>query len=71
MEIIYSPHAKKRLRERKISKAAVIQTIKKPDKELSSDRNRIIAQRYFGNRILEVIYVKENNQIVIITLYYL
>jgi len=69
MEIIYSPHAKKRLRERKISKTAVILAINNPDKELLGDRNRIIARRRFGNRILEVIYVKENNQIVIITLY--
>lgn len=71
MKIIYSPHAKKRLRERKISKATVILAIKDPDKELLGDRNRIITRRRFGNRILEVIYVKENNQIIITTLYYL
>jgi len=71
MEIIYSPHAQKRLRERKISKVVVVLAVQNPDNQLLGERNRVIVQKHFGTRTLEVIYVVEANKIVIITLYYL
>lgn len=71
MKIIYSPHAQKRLWERKISKDAVFLTIQSPDQQTLADRGRMIVRKNLGNRILEVIYVIENNKIIVITLYYL
>ena len=71
MEIIYSSHAQKRMRERKISKTDVVLTIRDPNKQTSADRNRIIIQKKFGIRTLELIYVIENSKIIVITLYYL
>lgn len=71
MKIKYSFHAKKRLKERKINKAAVLQVLAKPDNKVCVERNRIIANKEFEGYNLEVVYVVENNRIVIITLYYL
>jgi Domain of unknown function (DUF4258) len=71
MEIVYSQHARKRMNERKISKVAVYTTLVNPDKKLLAERDRAIARKKFKNRTLEVIYVVENNKIIIITLYYL
>lgn len=71
MQIKYSPHAKKRFVERKIIGAEVMLTLVEPDNKVYSERNRIVANKRFKDYTLEVVYVIENNQIVIITFYYL
>lgn len=71
MKIKYSPHAKKRLRQRRISKIQVQLTLADPDTTASVDRNRLIARKKLNGKTLEVIYVKEKDAIIIITLYYL
>ena len=71
MEITYSPHAKKRLRERNIHKSEITLVLAKPDSKVYSGRNRIIVNKKFKQHILEVIYVIESGKIIIITTYYL
>lgn len=46
-------------------------TLVEPDNKVYSERNRIVSNKRFKDYTLEVVYVVENNQIVIITLYYL
>ena len=70
MKIKYSPHARIRLRERDISVAQVRLTLANSDSVGKVDRNRLIARKKLNGATLEVIYVVENNQIIIITLYY-
>ena len=69
MKIKYSPHARKRLAQRKIKPGDVEMLIHRPDSIVSADRNRQIARKKIKDKILEIIFVEENNQIVIITLY--
>ena len=71
MPIKYSPHANKRSRQRGISKRHVKLTLLKPDIILPADRNRLMARKKLNGKTLEVIYVKENAKIIIVTLYYL
>jgi hypothetical protein len=67
LEIRYSPHAKKRLRERGISENQVRLTLANPDKVSSADRDRFIVRKKMKQKSLEVIYVKENGKIIIRT----
>lgn len=71
MKIQYSPHAKKRQKERKVVASEVLSTVTNPDNLVYGDRNRIIANKKFKSYTLEVVYVVEHKQIIIITLYYL
>jgi len=69
MQLKYSPHAKKRLRQRKISKILVLKTLANPDKKVLSYRNRFIVNKKFKSYTLEIVYVIEDGQIEVITLY--
>ncbi len=71
MKIIFSDHAKKQLVERKIPKKIVLETIKNPQNKLKSFKNRELLQKRFGGKILEVVIVKEDSVVTIITQYYL
>ena len=71
MKVLYSPHAKKRLLDRKISGAEVLLTLFEPDNQVYAERSRIIANKKFKSYTLEVVYVVEDNDIIIVTLYYL
>ncbi len=71
MKIKYSPHAKKRLKERKINKSGVTLVLTKPDNKVFGGRNRIIVNRKFKDYTLEAVYVIEGGEIIVITLYYI
>ena len=71
MKIVYSPHAQKRMIERRISKSQIRLTLLDPDLVLQSSRSRLIARKQFGPTTLDIIYVVEHNQTVVITLYLL
>lgn len=71
MKIIFSDHAKSQRIERKISKKFVLETVKNPQTRLKSFRNRTLLQKRFSDKILEVVTVIEDNNLVIITQYWL
>lgn len=71
MKIKFSPHAKKRLKQRSVSESQARLTILNPDFTLAADRNRIIARKKLNGKSLEVVYVKENGKVIVITLYYI
>jgi len=69
MEIIFTEHAKDRLKKRKIIKDEVINTIKYPEKT-KKEKRRYYAQKDIGRGKIEVVYEKEK-YIKIITLYWI
>ena len=71
MKVIFTTHAKIRLEERGIPVSFIKQAIRSPDNEKLTFGNRIQIQKKFGNKVLEIIYARYFNKIIIITLYYL
>lgn len=69
--IIFSEHAKQQNERRKIPVEFIYQAIDDPDQELPSYKDRKLVQKSFGDKILEVVIVKENDTIIVITQYYL
>jgi len=69
--IIFSDHAENQRRIRKIPKIKILKTVKHADEILYSYKGRELHRRKFGNKILEVVTVTENENITIITQYYL
>jgi len=57
------------VKQRKLSKNKIEKVILQPDKSLPSFKGRFVAQKNFSGNILEVVYKKENNHIVILTAY--
>lgn len=71
MNIEFSDHAKKQIKERKIQKSRVTSVVKKPTRKVKSFGNRMLLQKRFGSKILEVVTVGEKSQVTVITAYYL
>ena len=67
MRIIFSEHSLLKLKQRNIAKQKVIQTIRKPDVVLPSLSKRALAYKKFGALYLKVVFIKENDTIVVIT----
>ena len=70
MNIEFSEHAKDQNKKRKIPIRWIKETVVAPNEIAKSYRNREIRKRQFDGKILEVITVKENNSIVIVTQYF-
>lgn len=71
VKIIFSDHANNQLIERKIPKKYILETIKNPENNLKSFKNRRLLQRQFSGRILEVVTIKEEDFLTVITEYWL
>ena len=69
--IEFSNHAKEQYKKRKIPKRQIVRTVENPEKLFKSFRRRTVRQRRFGEKILEVVTIIENEKIVVITQYYL
>lgn len=71
MKIIFSDHAKRQNLFRKIPKKSILETLKNPDTVVRSFRNRRLRQKRFGDKILEVVTITEENTVTIVTQYWL
>jgi len=71
VKIKLSDHAKKQRIERKIPLEQVMQTIKNPKNKAKSFKDRGLLQKEFGDKILEVVTVKEKDTTIVVTQYYL
>lgn len=71
VKIIFSDHAKGQKFERKIPKKFILETVRNPQNKLKSFRSRELLQRQFGGKILEVVTVTEDDDLIIITQYWL
>ncbi len=71
MIFIYTKHANLRIKQRNLSTRQIERTILSPDRILPSFQERLLVQKKFGPKILEVVYQKEGKKIVILTAYWL
>ena len=72
MDIEFSQHSLDQLKERSsITKSMVLETLSRPDKTAQSYRGRELHQKQYGKLLLEVVAVKEDNKIIVITQYFL
>jgi len=71
MIIKFTNHAKYRILERKIKFIDIKTALKNPDYHSRTFDNKMIVRKSFGDDTLEIIYTKEKNTILIITVYYL
>jgi len=69
--IIFTNHVNVRMIERKITKEMVRQVVNSPDNTFRDAKNRIIAQKEFGRKIIEVIYAFNGENEIVLTCYYL
>ncbi|MDP3934966.1 MAG: DUF4258 domain-containing protein [Candidatus Giovannonibacteria bacterium] len=69
--IIFTDHALRRMRERKISKAQVSMVLEHPESAESEEGNIKILRKKFENRALEIVIETGKNKIIVVTLYWL
>jgi hypothetical protein len=68
--IIFTKHALLKLKQRRISKEAVAETLKSPDYTCSGYSERTIGYKKFDTLYLKVIYKIENHNVIVITQYW-
>ena len=68
--IIFTKHAKDRMRERGILKSDIEKVILNPDK-IQREDGRVTASKKINKEILEIVYVIENHNKIILTCYYI
>jgi hypothetical protein len=72
MEVKFSRHALDQLKIRsRITKPIILDALKKPDKSLQSFRGRLLYRKQYGKEVLEVVVIKEDNKLIVITQYFL
>lgn len=70
MTIIFSLHARRKIEQRKLDEVNIIETIQSPDFVESTYDNRQLVEKNFGKLNLRVIYIKEKQNITVITAYW-
>ena len=68
MEIVFTEHAKDRIKKRKITEDEVINAIKYPNK-IEKKKGKYYAQKNIDRAVIEVVYEKDK-YIKVITIYY-
>ncbi|MDO8514873.1 MAG: DUF4258 domain-containing protein [bacterium] len=71
MKIVFSDHAKARLKQRKILRKFIAETVNNPDNASLSYRGRRTFRKQICDRIIEVVAIIEDKSLVIVTAYYL
>ena len=72
MDIEFSRHALDQLKIRsRITRTMVLGVLKNPDNLSHSYKGRTLYSKRYGNEILEVVTIKEDNKIIVITEYFL
>lgn len=70
MKFIYTNHAQNNLKERKIRKDVIEETILNPNEFLESSKGRKIAHKIINNKLLRVVYKTSKKAYIVITFYY-
>ncbi len=70
MNIVYTNHAEEKIAERKISKTLIEKFLKNPDTILDSKFGRKIAHKFIRDKLLRIVYTKEDETYIVITVYY-
>ncbi|MBI2819865.1 MAG: DUF4258 domain-containing protein [Acidobacteria bacterium] len=69
MKIKILRHARQRMEAYNVEERLVEETLRKPDSEVPGGAGRCIAQKRLNGYVLRVIYEKEHNAKVVITVY--
>lgn len=64
--ISFTKHAILKLKQRSIARGLVVKTLKNPDKILPTNGGKMIAFKKFRNLYLKVIFVNNNNKIIVV-----
>lgn len=70
MKIIYTNHAEERALIRGIKKEWIEEAIRNPDKLLDAEYERKQATKKINGDKISVIYIKEDNNYIIVTVYW-
>jgi len=70
MEIIYSAHALEKMKERKITKELIENSISNPDSRIDSRFGRLIIHKIIKDKLLRIVIKKEIDVFMVITAYY-
>ena len=70
MHYYYTRHIRKRIRQRELIAEQVEETVAHPDRSEKSYAERHLAHRRFRDKILTVVYRREEMRIVLITAYW-
>ena len=70
LNISFTFHAKMRILQRGINEETVKEIISKPEYVLDSFENRKIAVKRIGGQLWHVVYMREGNNIKVVTVYY-
>jgi hypothetical protein len=72
MEVEFSRHSLDQLKIRsRITKSMVLDTLHNSDEVQQSYRGRKLFRKRYGNELLEIVAVQEDNKLIIITQYFL
>ena len=69
-KVVFTRHALTKLQERGIQKEKVLATLRNPQK-LTTEADKFYASRKFGKRYLKVIFVRADENVIVITQHYL
>lgn len=67
MKIILTDHAKERMVVRKITEKMIKEALTRPDREGFGYQNRLLVFKSFNNGVIKIVYSKEKNLFVIIS----
>jgi hypothetical protein len=67
LAIIFSRHARRQMKWRRVSEAEVVSVLDAPDRVEQSMDGRINAYKSLGDRLLKATYIEEKGDIVVIT----
>jgi len=70
MKIVYTDYSEDTLNDREISKKLVEDTIKNPNEIVEGKKERLVAHKLVGKKLLRVMYEKEANVYIVVTAYY-
>ena len=70
-EFIFTKHVKLRIKQRDLDEKLIKETLENPEQISPGLFGRALAQKSFGDKTLEVVHVKRNNNFIIITAYFL
>lgn len=70
MKIIYTTHAEARILERVIKREWVERAVRNPDKLIDVEYGRKQAIKKVGKDKISVIYIKEDNNYIVVTVYW-
>ena len=70
MDIVYTEYAEETIGDRKIGKKEIENSLLNPDEIVQGKKNRKIAHKLFGNKMLRVVFETEGKTYIVITAYY-